>query len=75
MLQQTLMFLASDTPSTQAIPLTPPAALPASFPAPGAETSSGIRWKFAFEVLANAAGLAGFLASLWFFLVLMQSFI
>ena len=79
MLQQTLMFLASDSPPAQAksraVRVSPPAAGLPGQPAERRTSSWSQRAVLALNVLGNAAGLATLLAALWYVLWLAQAFV
>ena len=78
MLQQTLLFLATETTQAQAVPTKPPAhPLPAANATPGSPVRSRARHstgriRLALNVAGNMLGFAGLLAGMWFSLVLMQ---
>jgi hypothetical protein len=79
MLQQTLMFLATDSPparaKTRAVAVSPPAA---ELPGQPAERRTSCRFRrvaLVMNLVGNAAGLATLLAALWYSLWLAQALV
>ena len=76
MLQSLYLFLAPENspaqPTAQATHIQPPAISP---PSPGAVRGRASSIKFAASVVGNAIGFSAMLASCWFSLQILQSFL